>query len=540
MEDELLKELLELFPQKILQDFSKKIEKIRYRIEQYVPSDKKLKEYIIEKYNFIEIKEGAFDKNIIMLLENNYYKKGNYTRKFFENTLDITRQAVDLKIKTALNGSSIDIWEVSELSKLIIENLNKMIEMKNHILENEEYITIIFANGENSIILSYNKKNRKFIGISNQESLWIKKIKENNMHKYFKEDFENIEYCNKIKEVNRVNISSKELIKSINNDKMSLEKYIEFLGFEYVHTNKFYDEKKVKTILSKYIYPETDIEIYIPTYLEDAQLIRRLASRANYSTKDFIEKFGYVYHREDGLLRVKRVLMNIKNINNEVCFPAQGKFYNAICRQAYLINLNLLKFINGLNLIKIEEKPIEIKEADKEYAKIIDEMYSSFIIKKDNNIIENKEILNEINIIESGIEDDISELEKEVIIKQRIGQSKFRENLINKDCSCKICGEMIKELLIASHIKPWAESKAEEKLDIENGFLLCPNHDYLFDKGFISFDNNGIILISTLLDEKLSRKLSIYKNIKIILSERNKYYLKYHREKHCFNNIIKT
>ena len=52
------------------------------------------------------------------------------------------------------------------------------------------------------------------------------------------------------------------------------------------------------------------------------------------------------------------------------------------------------------------------------------------------------------------------------------------------------------ELLVASHIKPWSISDANEKLDIHNGLLMCPNHDKLFDRGYISFDDTGRILIS--------------------------------------------
>ena len=52
------------------------------------------------------------------------------------------------------------------------------------------------------------------------------------------------------------------------------------------------------------------------------------------------------------------------------------------------------------------------------------------------------------------------------------------------------------KFLIASHIKPWACSESGEKLDIDNGLLLCPNHDALFDSGYISFDENGVIMIS--------------------------------------------
>jgi hypothetical protein len=50
--------------------------------------------------------------------------------------------------------------------------------------------------------------------------------------------------------------------------------------------------------------------------------------------------------------------------------------------------------------------------------------------------------------------------------------------------------------LIASHCKPWRDSNNQERLDGENGLLLTPSIDHLFDRGFIGFENNGRLIIS--------------------------------------------
>ncbi|PFH89990.1 type II restriction endonuclease [Bacillus cereus] len=60
--------------------------------------------------------------------------------------------------------------------------------------------------------------------------------------------------------------------------------------------------------------------------------------------------------------------------------------------------------------------------------------------------------------------------------------------------------------------------------------LLCPNHDALFDKGYISFDREGAILISDGLDETTKLFLNINKNMKINMSEKQREYMKWHRE----------
>ena len=86
-------------------------------------------------------------------------------------------------------------------------------------------------------------------------------------------------------------------------------------------------------------------------------------------------------------------------------------------------------------------------------------------------------------------------------------------------------------LLNASHIKPWRDCLPEEKLDRDNGFLLCPNHDRLFDKGFISFADDGTILLSDYLSQNDRIFTNVDPSTRIILTEQNKEYLAYHREK---------
>ncbi|WP_425289594.1 HNH endonuclease [Spiroplasma endosymbiont of Nebria brevicollis] len=52
-------------------------------------------------------------------------------------------------------------------------------------------------------------------------------------------------------------------------------------------------------------------------------------------------------------------------------------------------------------------------------------------------------------------------------------------------------------ILIASHIKPFSQcSNNFEKADNNNGILINPLHDSLFGKGYISFDESGILILS--------------------------------------------
>jgi putative restriction endonuclease len=61
-------------------------------------------------------------------------------------------------------------------------------------------------------------------------------------------------------------------------------------------------------------------------------------------------------------------------------------------------------------------------------------------------------------------------------------------------------------VLIASHIKPWRKSTDEEKLDQNNGLLLSPHVDRLFDSGLISFADDGQILCASEAIRKVMRR----------------------------------
>ena len=124
--------------------------------------------------------------------------------------------------------------------------------------------------------------------------------------------------------------------------------------------------------------------------------------------------------------------------------------------------------------------------------------------------------------------------EKQNLVKCRIGQGTFREKLIKLWEGCSVTKFKNIEILIASHIKPWSKSSNEERLDVFNGLLLTPNLDKLFDKGYISFKDDGKILISETL--KNFELLGITTDMSIPFKAEHKKYLDYHRSE-IFKNI---
>ena len=91
----------------------------------------------------------------------------------------------------------------------------------------------------------------------------------------------------------------------------------------------------------------------------------------------------------------------------------------------------------------------------------------------------------------------LSATQKQQLAVARRGQGLFRENVRVLEPACRVTGVTNPWLLIASHIKPWrACATAAERLDGANGLLLTPHVDLLFDRGFISFEDRGDVLVS--------------------------------------------
>ncbi len=123
--------------------------------------------------------------------------------------------------------------------------------------------------------------------------------------------------------------------------------------------------------------------------------------------------------------------------------------------------------------------------------------------------------------------------EREAIIQARIGQGLFRQNLARIESRCRLTGVTEPTHLRASHTKPWRTSSDEERLNGENGFLMTPSIDHLFDRGFISFDANGELLISPVANHGSLKRMGIPCDRVInagAFSLGQKQFLSYHRD----------
>lgn len=145
------------------------------------------------------------------------------------------------------------------------------------------------------------------------------------------------------------------------------------------------------------------------------------------------------------------------------------------------------------------------------------------------------DVLLDRSLAESISQDnELSETETEQVTKSRRGQGVFRARLESIEAGCRVTGVINPKHLIASHIKPWSKSNNQERLDGNNGLLLSPHIDHLFDKGHITFSDTGDLLISVSADKEALKKWQVGGMNVGGFNQAQLIYLQYHRE-HVFN-----
>ncbi len=128
---------------------------------------------------------------------------------------------------------------------------------------------------------------------------------------------------------------------------------------------------------------------------------------------------------------------------------------------------------------------------------------------------------------------DVPETERQAIVQARRGQGVFRANVRQVERACRVTRVDRPEHLIASHIRPWRDSSNSDRLAGENGLLLTPTIDHLFDKGFISFEDDGRLIVSPVAHEESLQRMGVRRSEKLnvgAFSEQQRSFLDYHRE----------
>jgi hypothetical protein len=136
----------------------------------------------------------------------------------------------------------------------------------------------------------------------------------------------------------------------------------------------------------------------------------------------------------------------------------------------------------------------------------------------------------------------IRETERQALIRARHGQGLFRDRLSKIETKCRITGVENPMHLVASHCKPWRDSTNEERLNGENGLLLTPSIDHLFDRGFIGFEDKGKLIISPVAHkpslQRMGIEISKVMNVGGFTSGQ-KQFLEFHRNAVLLQSMLK-
>ena len=143
-------------------------------------------------------------------------------------------------------------------------------------------------------------------------------------------------------------------------------------------------------------------------------------------------------------------------------------------------------------------------------------------------------------VLDSGLEDPMvvygsnppTITERSGMVTSRVGQGAYRKSIIHRwEYKCAVTNFNKLDILIASHIVPWAQSNDTERLDVHNGILLSPTYDALFDKHLITFDQKGKIILSDKIEHSAYQKIGVTGNERIHeLSPYNIHYLDRHNQ----------
>jgi hypothetical protein len=125
---------------------------------------------------------------------------------------------------------------------------------------------------------------------------------------------------------------------------------------------------------------------------------------------------------------------------------------------------------------------------------------------------------------------DIGPTDKQRLIRARRGQGEFRRSLEKVESACRLTGLLDRRHLRACHIKPWSVAEDREKLDGFNGLLLSPHVAHLFVRGYVSFADDGELLVSRHLNPAVlkSWQLPLPMNVGAFQPQQRSY-LDYHR-----------
>ncbi|MEG2706073.1 MAG: HNH endonuclease [Erysipelotrichaceae bacterium] len=258
---------------------------------------------------------------------------------------------------------------------------------------------------------------------------------------------------------------------------------------------------------------------------ENGSMLEALALFELYLSVDAIKNFF-----------INRLEKNEYQDRNKLDECINNKLASLIIKQTSLFESNKEQFHFNSTMLIYLKNIIKEKESECLLSHTLLSLYTKSLLHHENQTIEYRNQKNEI-ITYPDFNEILTILPRSGIPVDRDEtrhlQGFFKDTLFHEfDHRCALCGIDLPHLLIASHIKPFRDcGHIIECVDHDNGLLLCRNHDYLFDQGYISFDEEGHILINKLLLEKpnFASAYGLSTSTKIEMNEERKQFMNYHR-----------
>jgi len=189
---------------------------------------------------------------------------------------------------------------------------------------------------------------------------------------------------------------------------------------------------------------------------------------------------------------------------------------------------------------------IYLTEISEDFARVLsgligDETRTLLLMAESGQVLADSSVAtnDDIDIWERKLEDQIetdvamADTERDAIIRARRGQGVFKQRVMEIETHCRITGVINITHLLASHCKPWRDCSNEECLNGENGLLLTPSIDHLFDRGFIGFEDSGDVIISPVAHRPSLKKMGVETDRVINVgpfTEGQRQFLDYHRQ----------
>lgn len=276
----------------------------------------------------------------------------------------------------------------------------------------------------------------------------------------------------------------------IGNDETKYDEFFEFDNIEYFVTEKKDLLKYIDDAYQEYMFPSQN-------YRSD---ITSMYNELKKETKDIPEE----------LLKYKF----------RKTYDSQNRYYLVLVNDSD--NRKNYNYIRNIALPRVT-KYCFIKFRDKNTNKMY--IYMRPILFNDLKVKEEVEVL---------ISDIISENSVDKKQIRRLKQGKYRQELLENMPFCPFTLVADDRILVACHIKPFSVCDSdEERYDCKNGITMTPTYHTLFDLGFISFEEDGKLLVSPFLSNITKQRLNLKEGQNIRLQTGSAKYLEYHR-----NNIF--